>query len=119
MEETGTENSKAVSTPMSHADLEELASVIQDNGDIQENGYMDDEGEKSSGPSRREPITLPKTNQMSIKLAGVCVFTHSEAFESMLLDDGTYREIPSRSSAMCSTMPIQCGSERHCHVCRQ
>ena len=43
MEETGTENSKAVSTPMSHTDLKELASVIQDNGEIHEDEYMDDE----------------------------------------------------------------------------
>ena len=108
MEETGTENSKAVSTPMSHADLKELASVIQDNGEIHEDEYIDDEAAKKfrAVAARANYLAQDRTDlQQACRC--VCVFAHGEAFESMLWDDETNRKIPSRSTAMCPTIPIQ------------
>ena len=118
MEETVTENSKVVSTPMSHADLKELASVIQDNGEIHEDEYMDDEGAKKfrDVAARANYLAHDRTD---LQQACRCVFAHGEAFRRMLWDDETNRKISSRSTARCPTIPIQCGTVRHCHVCRQ
>ena len=114
MEETGTENSKAVTTPMSHADLKELASVLQDNGEIHEVEYMDDEAAKKfrAVAARANYLAQDRTD---LQQACRCVFAHGEGFESMLWND----EVPPRSTAMCPTIPFQCGTERDCHVCRQ
>ena len=97
MEETGTENSK---------DLKELASVIQDNGEIHEDEYMDDEAANKLRAVAARANFLAR-DRTDLQQACRCVCSHmakpSKGYYGMMKRIGRYF---SRSSAMCPTIPI-------------